>query len=181
MLKKITVLTALGLSLSSTAHAGVFYIGPTLSYESITTSQSISYNGVTFRPALGYGSMLGDTAIYLGAEMFGGLKPLTLNNNAKNGISLKPSYSYGISVLPGYFFDQDTLGYLRVGPIIQRFDQVGVTKTGFEVGIGLAYSFAECWNMSGEFDYMKYPSFATVSGPREGQFTLGLHYLFATI
>jgi opacity protein-like surface antigen len=181
MLKKIVTLALSGLSMFSTAQAGVFYIGPTLSYESITTSQSISYNGVTLRPVLGYGSTLGDTAFYLGAELFGGLKPLTLNNNAKNGISLRPSYSYGVSALPGYFFDQDTLGYLRVGPIVQRFDQVGVTKTGFEVGIGLAYHFADCWNMTGEFDYMKYPSFASVSGPREGQFTLGLNYSFATV
>lgn len=181
MLKKLLAGTALCFASLTTANAGVFYIGPTLSYESITTSNSISYNGTTLRPALGYGTMLGDTAFYLGAEIFAGLKPLTINNNAKNGISLKPSYSYGISALPGYFFDQDTLGYLRVGPIVQRFDQVGETKTGFEVGIGLAYSFADCWNVSGEFDYMKYPSFAGVSGPREGQFTLGLHYIFATV
>lgn len=97
--------------------------------------------------------------------------------DARNG-SANSSWSYGISVLPGYMLNDQVLGFLRLGVLNTRFTTAGGNnETGGQVGLGMQTSLTPCWDLRGEWDYNFYNSM-NIGAPKSQQFNLGLLYKF---
>lgn len=173
MFKKVLFASVLSCTAMTNTYAG-FYIGPTLAYQSITVNDDRpTYQGLAPRFSLGYEQLLkNDFKVAMG--VFYGPKSFTINShNSDTGGSLKTSYSYGASIMPGYIFDDVVSGYLRVGAIATHFSDADTTRNGMILGAGVDLSMTENWDMTFEYDYSKYNSISGIGQPQEGQFILG--------
>ena len=153
-----------------------FYIAPTVLYTNLYIDK-VTFQGITPRLAVGYDGMA-TKYVYLAGELFANLATATLKNHPAPAGSLKTSYSYGAAVLPGYPFDDSVLGYLRIGYIATRFENLHTTKAGYEVGAGFELGWTECWSVRAEYNYLKYRTIPNVGGPRAQQVNVALKYKF---
>lgn len=164
----------------ATAHAssfnGVFYLSGAAQYSSYYIDD-LKFQGMNPRLAAGYGGMA-NSMLYLAAELFALPFTATINNNPTLVGSLKTSYSWGASLIPGYFFDDSVMGYVRLSYVATRFENLSTTKSGYEAGLGVDVGWTENWNVFGEYDYAKYRTINNVGGPRAGLYILGLKYKF---
>src|SRR5579862_2281150 len=106
-----------------------FYAGPTLQYTNIYV-RKFKYQGLSPRLTVGYGGMT-NNVLYLAAEIFGTAVTASLKNHPAPAGSLRTSYSYGASLLPGYLLDDVWMLYARLGYITSRFVNVSKTKAGY--------------------------------------------------
>jgi len=181
-LKKLaSCLLASGLLLSSATAAlansgGVFYLAPALQYISLYVGSN-KYQGISPIITAGYGGMV-NSVIYLAGEIFAIPATATINNNPNQNGSLRTSYGYGASLLPGYYFDDSVMGYARLGYIVARFENFHTTKAGYEVGAGVDIGWTANISFYGEYDFAKYRTLENVGAPKAGIYTLGLKYKF---
>lgn len=177
MLRRLLGTAALFTSMLSTAFAGSFYLAPTIIYQTMSAS-GIGYNGMAPRLTVGYEDML-TPVIYTGVEVFSNPTTFKTYNNPNNLGSLRATYSYGASILPGINFDNTIIGYGRLGIIRTRFDNLGKVKSGTEYGVGLQWNLNDLWSARGEYDYTKYNNIANIGHPSSNTYSIGLMYRFA--
>lgn len=166
--------------LATPALASSFYSAIDLPYESIKTTgaSDISYGGYNPRLAFGIENLFANW-YYLAGEVFYGPISMTVNNNPDNNGSLKTSYSYGVSVIPGLNFDDIVIGYARIGAIRTRFSSIDVNKSGFQIGAGLQGVINACWRVRGDYVRTIYNSISGIGDPKADQYSVGLIYAFA--
>src|SRR5690242_11825857 len=114
MLKKIMGLLGTSIILMQPAFADL-YFGGSLVYDNtfLSSKSKGTFDGVNPKAAIGYSATSDEW--YFAAELFGVVKGWkVLNVDTVNNISLRPRYSIGVSVLPGYQFDLNFMGYLRL-------------------------------------------------------------------
>ena len=121
---------------------------------------------------------MANSLIYIAGELFAIPFTAVLNNNPNKINSLKTSYSFGASILPGYYFDDSVLGYVRLSYIATRFEKIPTTKAGYEAGLGVDISWTVNWRVFGEYDYVKYRSIDNLGTPKAGNYIVGLKYNF---
>jgi len=177
MLKKFVVAgAALALSSGLAFASGAPYIGASIGEVTNTTnSLNRNYRGMPFMVNAGYGALLSQN-LYLGAEIFGTLGTLTLDDNG-----LKSTYGYGGSLLPGILLGEHTLTYVRLGLVRSRFTPSSSTNrsvNGGQLGLGLQLGLTQNVDLRGEYVFTAYQSFSGISTPRQDQFNLGLIYKF---
>lgn len=177
MLKKLIHITALSAACLSTAFAGNFYAGPSIIYQTVS-ADGIGYNGAAPRLTLGYQDMLSQR-VYAAAEIFSNPTTFKIYNNPNNVGSLRVTYSYGISVLPGVNLDNTIIGYVRLGVIKTRFDNLNVVKSGAQYGVGLHWLMTDVWSIRGEYSYTKYKSITNIGHPDANTYSIGLMRTFA--
>jgi hypothetical protein len=168
-------LATMGLSVGclSSAFAGI-YMGPLVSYESIKAGGA-SYEGYAPRLTLGYGDYVRD-AVWLAGELLAGVGTINHNYNPSPTVSLKTSYSYGASILPGVGLDNTLLAYGRIGVMRTRFSNLQQVQNGYQLGLGLQAKLTDVWNMRAEYSNIKYRSMAGVGRPTADQYSIGLVY-----
>lgn len=175
MFKKLLVASAILATSSTIAMAsGAPYLGASLGVVD-NTAQSGSFRGVPLTVNAGYGATI-DQSIYLAGEVFGTIGTSSLDNNP-NTKNIKSTYGYGISFIPGVMVTDHTMTYLRVGAVKTRFNSLGKTATGGQLGLGLQTSLTQNWDLRGEYDYTKYRRVSGTS-PKADAFNLGLVYKF---
>jgi len=157
---------------------GSFYVAPTIVYQTMSLP-GIGYNGIAPRLTLGYEDML-TPVIYTAAEIFTNPTTIKVYNNPNNMGSLRVTYSYGASILPGISFaDNVTVGYIRLGVIKTRFDNLGKIRSGFQYGVGVKWGLNDLWSVRGEYSYTKYNNIVNFGHPDSNTYSIGLMYSFA--
>lgn len=162
------------LFLSSTPVFAGTYLGASVDYDNIFRYQS-AYQGIGPKLSIGYSGVT-NQMYYLAGEIFGSVRGWQNNNRVANGQSLKPIYSLGFSLIPGYFFDFQVMGYVRAGLIYTKFDQGNAFRNAYQFGVGLQYNLDLCWSLRGEFDYMQYNKIQGGGSPRQQEFSVGVVY-----
>ena len=153
-----------------------FYVAPVLQYNNYYVNKP-TYQSLSPRFALGYGGVLNYT-VYLAGEVFVIPFSASLKNHPSQFGGLKTSTSYGASLLPGYFFDDSFMGYVRLGYVSTRFEKLDARRSGFEVGVGVEIVWTCNWSILVEYDYLKFTSIQNIGTPRSQQALLGLKYRF---
>jgi hypothetical protein len=176
LLKWIVMGLLVGSSSEALAAWGAFYLAGAAQYSSYYIDR-IKFEGISPRLALGYGGMA-NSIIYVAGELFGMPFTSTLNNNSRMESGLKTSYSFGASFLPGYYFDENVMGYLRLSYIATRFVKVPTTKAGYETGLGVDVCWSPNWHAYFEYDYAKYRTINDMGTPKSGSYVLGVKYFF---
>lgn len=160
-------------------------LGPRVNY----TGAPTVFNGIEVIGSAGWGWMV-TPDFYLAAEVFGGdsfdVKEYPIPGQGKAG-SIRTTYDYGASLLPGIMINDTVLAYLRLGYIGAHFRnepnticncQNGANRNGWQVGLGGESNLCGGWDLRGEYVYSQYSSLPRVGTPRTHQFTLGLLYKF---
>lgn len=158
------------------AWAGSFHIGPMVEYDSFSKGNA-RFLGIAPHFTFGYSDLVVDCFV-LGAELFAGPKTFDFKNSPTNTVSLRTTYNYGASLIPGYIFDNVVMGYLRLGGIRTRFDNLSTVKNGLETGIGMEWLMDMNWSIRGEYDYIRYTSINGVGTVKADVFAIGLKYTF---
>lgn len=177
MFRKLSILGFIFLGGLTPTYAASFYIAPSIEYQGISTGD-IDYMGMMARLALGFGGPINNTSVYLAGEFFGIPKGATLHNNRGDTAGLKPSYTVGMSVLPGICLDDTILAYARLSLVNTKFDNLNISRPGTQVGIGLQTYLSGSWDIRGEYDYTSYRSISGVGSPKADEYVLGLVYRF---
>lgn len=174
MFKKFIAVSSLLFSMGT--YAGNFYLAPMLTYEDVS-SGDLTYRGIAPRLAAGYSTAFNGT-YYLAPEFYISPKSITLHSSNDDIGSIKPTNTYGLSIIPGIFLDHELLAYLRLGVVSSRFSDLNATKRGVQAGAGLETCLKGPWSIRAEYDYTVYQSIGGVGNPRTGQFGVGTIYRF---
>lgn len=183
MFKKILLTSAIMMTSAGVAMATPApYVGASLGINVNTTSsaansQAANFRGVPFSLFAGYGGVVSQS-FYLAGELTGTAGTAELSNNN----SLKTTYGYGASVIPGVMLSDHTLAFARGGFVRSRFSNQSKSVSGGQLGLGLQTSLTQNLDLRGEYDFTGYKSVnvggARISAPRADAFNLGLVYKF---
>jgi opacity protein-like surface antigen len=153
-----------------------FSVGPRVNY----TGSPTTYVGIEGTLSLGWGVML-DPSWYLAGELFGA-DNAELDNWRARGVaphgSVKSTWTWGGSIIPGYMITDYVLGYIRLGGVSTHFSNQGTNKSGWQVGLGGQTALAPNWDLRGEYVYTGYGSVSGIGKPNADQFNLGVTYKF---
>ncbi len=140
----------------------------------------------------GYGSML-NANLYLGGETLaslantGGPYQTFMTPGGAMPASIKQTYSYGLSILPGVVVGQGTMLYFRGGMVRSHF-QVRAGNTtynqtlnlnGKQLGVGIERAYTSNVDVRLEYAYTRFNSVSSLGSsfsPRNNQLMLGLLY-----
>ncbi len=179
MIKKLLVASAILAATSSVSFATAApapYLGASLGVVNNSSSYG-NFRGMPLTISGGFGGLVNQT-IYLAGELFGTLGTSTLQSNpAVNHSSLKSTYGYGASVIPGIMLSDHTMTYARLGVVKTRFSHYSKTVTGGQLGLGMQTSLTQNWDLRGEYDYTAYNKFSGMS-VKSDAFNLGVVYKF---
>lgn len=178
MLRSLLAVTALLISSCSMAWTGSAYVAPSINYISIRGSNESGYIGMTGQLALGYSTVVSNW-IYLAAEAFASSKAVTIDNTSSSVGSLRPQYSYGGYLIPGIVLDYVVMAYGKLGVISTRFNNINVTRGGYQAGGGVQVNVCGNWNVEAEYIYTRYHSINGAGSPSVDQFGAGLVYRFS--
>lgn len=179
MFKKIVLTSAIILSATQVAFANECpapYIGIGTGVTVNTSSGTLgNFRGVPGTLIGGYGGAMNN--FYLAGEfdITPGTAELTSNG------SLRSTYAYNLSVLPGIMMSDHTFAFGRLGYDRTRFSNVNVLKSGVMLGLGLQTGIMQNIDIRGEYDYISFGSISRtdVSGtPRTDAVNLALIYKF---
>jgi len=178
MIKKIVSVSALLLLTSTVAFAtSAPYLGFGAGVLS-NSAKSNNYRGLSGSLLAGWGGDINES-FYLAGELGATLDSIQLNDNSGVGVkNLGTTYSYGLSLLPGFVISNHTKIFARLGAVRTRFNDIGQTSTGGELGLGLQTSITQNWDLRGEYDWIGYSKVGGFS-PNSDQFNLSLLYKFA--
>lgn len=181
MIKKITSIAAVlavttGVAMASPAP----YVGAGLGIVANTANDTNAmiggFRGAPLSLLAGYGGLISD-AYTLAGEVNATLLTGTLSGRN----TLKTSYGYGISILPGYMLSDTTQAFLRAGFVRAEFSQNDNYVSGGQLGLGLQTAVMQHVDVRGEYDFTAYRSFRTMGSsvaPRQDAATLSLIYKF---
>jgi opacity protein-like surface antigen len=106
-------------------------------------------------------------------------------------VKMRMTYSYGVSVMPGYQIAPDTILFVRAGLIRTHFELTqallstsstsGNTINGGQAGIGLALNLSKTLTLRGEYTYSGYQSFTAYGNrvsPHNNQLFVSFVYKF---
>ncbi len=176
MFKKIVIASVILASSSVAFGSASPYVGAALGINTITSTSGSNYRGVPVDLFAGYGATI-NTNLYLGGEVF--LTPFTGTlSNTSYLSSLKTTYGYGVSVMPGVMFSDHTLGYVRAGVVKSHFSALGQNKTGGQLGLGMQTNVTQDVDLRAEYVFTAYSNVSASRSPKSDAFKLGLIYKF---
>ena len=126
-------------------------------------------NGKTLKLLGGISALLAPTFSMAGEVFVSDTSTQTgtraLDDNGLNA-SARETYSYGLSVLPGYLLTPDTTLYARLGLVRAHFEintkpgnSANDTITGGQTGVGLALALSKNLSLRGEYNYNFYQTY----------------------
>lgn len=144
------------------------YVGGSVGLIVNTDGNGGFFRGLPFMLSAGYGGSV-NSNFYLAGEIFSTLFTPSLDDKG----SVKSTYNYGISVIPGFTVSDHVMTFLRLGIVKTHFSQSNSLKTGAQFGVGLQTNLSQTLDLRGEYNYIRY------NGSLIGdQFSLGLIYKF---
>lgn len=152
------------------------YVGASLGVRNNYNGIPAVYKGIEGTLSLGYAGVL-TPAFYLAGEIFAG-DSWNVRNFPENGVSVRSTWTYGISLIPGMMLTDYVMAYVRLGAVRTRFSHEGENNTGWQVGVGGQTNLAPCWDLRGEYVYTGYRSDNDVGRPASDQFNIGVVYKF---
>jgi len=168
MLKKIIFGSMLLLATTSVfADEPMPYVGANVGL-AVNTNPGNNFRGIPLGVLAGYGGQI-SSSLYLAGEVFVTIITPQLDSNG----NVKSNYNYGISLLPGMFLSQHTMGYLRLSLVKTHFPQLKTTKTGGQLGVGVQTSMTQSFDVRGEYIFSRYSGSLNTD-----QFNIGLIYKF---
>lgn len=159
------------------------YIGLSVGDRTNYSGSPTVFKGIDGNLSLGYGALV-SPSFYLAGELFGlgsaSVKDLQNQLSVSRNISVKSSWSYGLSIVPGYMITDTVLGYLRGGVIRTRFNgtNVGVNDTGWQIGLGGQTNLYQNWDLRAEYIYSYYGTVGNLGKVSSDQANLGVVYKF---
>lgn len=131
-----------------------------------------NFRGLPFNLYAGYGGVISQN-FYLAGEILATVGTINLDNTYG---TVRSSYSYGVSILPGLMLSDHTLAFARLGVVRTHFNSI--KRVGGQVGLGLQTSVTQNIDVRGEYDYTAYSSFNGANKPRSDAANLSLIYKF---
>lgn len=153
------------------------YLGLSAGVRNNYTGAPVVYKGLEGTISAGYSALL-TPSFYLAGEIFAGDSIKLKDYKAADGSGAKSTWSYGISLLPGYMITDHVLGYVRLGGLNTRFSDQGTTKSAWQVGVGGQTNVYENWDIRGEYVYSNYSKVSAIGKVQVDQFNLGVVYKF---
>jgi opacity protein-like surface antigen len=183
MFKKLLMTSAIFVVNSSVVFAnGSPYVGASLGINTNTSTAGSNFRGIPVDIFAGYGSTV-NTNLYLGGEVFATPTTITVTNTAVN--SVKTTYSYGATFIPGIMLSDHSAAYVKIGAVRSHFSIQSQNVNGGQLGFGMQTSVNQNLDLRGEYVYTGYRSVnQTVAGtttrisPKTDAFNLGLVYKF---
>jgi hypothetical protein len=172
MFKK-SILAMILTCLTAPLHAGTFYLGPGLQYESIAAETS--YQAISPRITFGYGGPL-NPAYGLAAELFGAAG--TIENHPTDS-GLKNTPNVGLSILPSILFGTHSFGFARLGLITASFSAQNTNAWGAQAGLGFETPIMRSVNIRAEYIYTAYENVSMEGSPKSSAFVMGFMYYFS--
>ena len=152
MIKKISLISLLFAISSTLSYAGIFYMGPSLQYESVAGDSTGSYQATSARLTVGYAEKI-QFPYYLAGELFGVAGDI---NGHPDDSGLKNTPSFGVALLPGFMLYDNTFLYGRLGTIASRFSATDSYAWGGQVGIGIETALTQTWDIRAEYIFTQY-------------------------
>lgn len=176
-MKKITLASAmLAAAVGVTSVNAAPYVGASVGVNVNSSTNAVGGNpgvfrGIPVKVFAGYGSLLSQS-FYLAGELTAtlGTGEISTSNN------MKTSYGFGLSALPGFMLNDNTMAFARVGYVKSRFSSVNKMVNGGQFGLGMQTSLTQAMDVRGEYTYTDYSNAGTVRSPRADEYTLGLVY-----
>ena len=177
-------LLSLGLAQSAAAVSGP-YAGGSIGITTNTANATMYgfFRGAPLSIFVGYDGTFSNQ-FYLAGELTGTMATGEITNHG----SVKTSYGYGLSLLPGFMFTDQTVGLVRFGLQRAHFPEVKSPlgsesrySTGAVIGLGLKTTVTQNIDIRGEYDYVAYRnvhSHGYKVKPRSDVATLSVIYLF---
>jgi hypothetical protein len=154
-----------------------FYVGPTAVLKTNTVSNNFTRE-LSPRLSLGYGGTVSQ-GIYIAGELFAIPNSIQINSTQKSGTpSLKSSFTYGLSILPGLMVSDATMVFLRFSGIKTHFTANNQSVLGYQLGAGLQTQLNASWDLRGEYAYSIYRTLQGMGAPRSDWFGVGAIYNF---
>jgi len=149
----------------------------------------------------GYGWLI-NPHFYLGGEVYlnDTLGDASANTNVLDGgsggthVRIQTRETFGLSLLPGMIFNEDTLGYFRIGPAWTQFNTMVKSPTmentnhntqlGLELGVGVLTHLSRQFDLRLEYSHSFYQTYRTtvnnyhMKPPLSDRANLGLVYNF---
>lgn len=182
MLKKILIMSAVCAATTGVALANPApYVGASIGSQTNTATKDgfgkpNNHYGAPISVFGGYGGVVSQN-IYLAGELFAKLATANVFSNSSSSGSIKSSYGYGASIIPGLMLSDHTLAFGRAGVVRSRFTSAQ-TVMGAQFGLGMQTSLSQNVDLRGEYDVTSYRSFNSVSKLRAVEATAGLIYKF---
>lgn len=151
---------------------GVGIIVNTTTSDNNVPSQPGFFRGLPVNIFAGYGGVISQN-FYLAGEVFGTVGTAEISSSNS---SVRSSYSYGASLLPGLMLSDHTFAFVRAGVVRTSF--VSRSQTGGQAGIGLQTSVTQNIDVRGEYDFTAYGSFDGVGAPRSDASNIAVVYKF---
>lgn len=151
MIKRLTWSSLLFAACSGISYAGVFYMGPSLEYESVKGDNS-SYQAISPRLAVGYAEKLA-FPYYIAGEFSAVAGNI---NGHPDGSNLKNTPSFGISAIPGLMIFDNTFVYGRLGVVSTNFREADGYNWGAQIGAGVETAMTDTWDIRTEYIFTQY-------------------------
>jgi opacity protein-like surface antigen len=151
MLKKLALGTMIFIASTTLSYAGIFYMGPSLQYESIK-GDGASYQTLSPRLTVGYAEKL-EYPYYLAGEIFAVAGNI---NGHPDGSGLENTPSFGISILPGFMVSDNTFLYGRLGTVATSFSAANSYTWGGQIGAGVETAITDTWDIRTEYIFTQY-------------------------
>jgi opacity protein-like surface antigen len=180
MFKKLLIASAILAATTTGAFAygnwgpGAPYVGASIANETVTASGN--YRGFSGNLNVGYGAMVWP-CVYLGGELFGIPGSAQYTSRTPGGVqSTKPTWGWGGSLNPGWYMNDKTMIYGRVGGMQRHFSSANVNRGAWLVGAGAQINWMPNLDVRGEYVYSQYPRISNVGTPLVDTFNVGLVY-----
>lgn len=163
------------------------YVGINIGNRVNYTGAPAVYNGIQGDMLLGY-SFINPYGL-LGLEAFAGNSAKVKDYLSPDGISIRSSWSGGISAILGMMIADNLIAYIRGGWVRTHFrannpDDAcqcndGANRSGWQVGLGGQSNIIDSFDIRGEYIYSQYQKISYIGTPRSHQFNIGFIYRFA--
>jgi len=177
MFKKLLIASVILTTTSSVVNAAgapAPYLGASVGLLSITSESHPAYRAIDGNISVGYGGIVSPNVNLAGEFAY------TPSSGIISGRDLlKTTWDLGFSLLPGYYFSERTMAYVRIGAAYTRFNfNKGISRTGGQLGFGLQTNVCQNWDLRGEYVWTKYQSVKQIASPNSDKFNIGLVYKF---
>src|SRR5579872_2679130 len=129
MFKKLLIASAILTASSSVvfaAGAPAPYLGASLGLVDITSEGHSPYRALDGNIAVGYGGIVSPNVNFAGEFSYTPASAIISGRDL-----LKTTWGLGFSLIPGYYFSDRTMAYLRLGVAYTRFNiNKGTSRTG---------------------------------------------------
>jgi opacity protein-like surface antigen len=177
MLKKLSLGTMIFIASATLCHAGIFYMGPSLQYESVKGGNS-SYQTFSPRLTVGYAEKL-EYPYYLAGEIFGVAGNI---DGHPDGSGLKNTPSFGVAILPGFMVLDNTFLYGRLGTVATDFSAADSYTWGGQIGAGIETGITDTWDIRTEYIFTQYGEInggnSSLGSPHSNMIAVGIIHRF---